>query len=75
MINAKNELRYLLTIRLLESAAQAGLLTPEELSRAKLITVEKYLSATVWESSWLLSYFCGNVIDNPRQRRMTRWRP
>ena len=49
MINAKNELRYLLTIRLLESAAQAGLLTPEELSRAKLITVEKYLSATVWE--------------------------
>lgn len=44
-----NELRYLLVTRLLEEAAQAGFLTPEELSTAKLITAEKYLAVAVWE--------------------------
>ena len=49
MINAKNELRYLLVVRLLEHAAQAGFLTEKQLATAKILAAKKYRPATVRE--------------------------
>ena len=49
MINAKNELRYLLTIRLLESAAQAGFLTEKQLVTAKILAAKKCRPVAVQE--------------------------
>ncbi len=49
MIDVKNEMQYILVTRLLESAAAAGLLLPEELQAAKRLAWEKYRPQTVWE--------------------------
>ena len=49
MINAKNELRYLLVVQLLEDAARAGFLTEGELATAKILAAKKYRPATVRE--------------------------
>ena len=49
MIDTKSELRYILLTRLLEKAAAAGLLTPEELYAAKRLARNKYRPQTVWE--------------------------
>jgi len=49
MIDVKNEMRYILVTRLLEKAADTGLLLPEELRAAKRLAVQKYHPATVWE--------------------------
>jgi len=49
MIDTRNELRYILLTRLLEKAAAAGLLTPEELHAAKRLAWDKYRPQTVWE--------------------------
>ena len=49
MINAKNEIQYILVTHLLEDMAQAGFLTADELSIALQLAVEKYHPSTVWE--------------------------
>ena len=49
MVNVKNEIQYLLVIRLLNDMAQAGFLTADELSIAQRLAVEKYRPSTVWE--------------------------
>ncbi len=49
MINVKNELQYLLVIKLLEDMTCAGFLTDGELVIAKRLAIEKYRPATVWE--------------------------
>lgn len=49
MIDVKNGMRYILAARLLEQAAEAGLLSMEELWTAKRLAVERYHPATVWE--------------------------
>jgi len=49
MTNVKNEMRYILVTRLLERAAEAGLLSAEDLWSAKRLAVQKYHPATVWE--------------------------
>lgn len=49
MINVKNELQYLLIIKLLEDMTCAGFLTDDELTAAKRLAVEKYRPSTVWE--------------------------
>ena len=49
MINAKNELQYLLVVKALEDAAHAGLLSQEELTAAKRFAAKKYNPSTVWE--------------------------
>ncbi len=49
MIDVKNEMRYILVTRLLEKAADAGLLLPEELQTAKRLALEKYRPQAVWE--------------------------
>lgn len=49
MLDVKNEMRYILVTRLLEKAAGAGLLLPEELRAAKRLAWDKYRPQTVWE--------------------------
>ena len=49
MIDVKNEMRYILVTRLLEQAAEAGLLSAEELWAAKRLALERYRPVTVWE--------------------------
>ena len=49
MINAKNEIQYLLVIKLLNDMAQKGFLTADELTIAQRLAVEKYCPSTVWE--------------------------
>lgn len=49
MINAKNEIQYILVSRLLDDMARAGFLTTDELSIAQQLAVEKYRPSTVWE--------------------------
>lgn len=49
MINVKNELQYLLVVRTLENAADAGFLSAEELAAAKRFAARKYRPITVWE--------------------------
>jgi len=49
MIDVKNEMRYILVTRLLEKAADVGLLLPEELRAAKRLAWDKYRPQTVWE--------------------------
>lgn len=49
MIDVKNEMRYILVTRLLERAAEIGLLSAEELWTAKRMAVERYHPTTVWE--------------------------
>ena len=49
MINAKNEIQYLLVIKLLNDMAQAGFLIADELTIALRLAVEKYRPSTVWE--------------------------
>jgi hypothetical protein len=49
MIDVKNEMRYILVIRLLEQASEVGLLSAEELWTAKRLALERYRPATVWE--------------------------
>ena len=41
MINVKNEMRYILVTRLLEQAAEGGLLSAEELWTAKRLALER----------------------------------
>jgi len=48
-MNVQSELRYLLAVDLLEKMCVEGLLTDEELGRAKRLAVEKYRPAAVWE--------------------------
>ena len=47
MIDVKNEMRYILVTRLLEQAAEAGLLSAEELWTAKRLALERYHPARV----------------------------
>ena len=49
MIDVKNEMRYILVTRLLEQAAEAGLLTREELRAARRLARDKYRPQAVWE--------------------------
>ena len=49
MINVKNEIQYLLVIKLLDNMAQAGFLTADELSIAQRLAAEKYRPSTVWK--------------------------
>ena len=49
MSEMKNEMMYILVMRLLEKAAAAGLLMQEELWAAKRLALERYRPATVWE--------------------------
>ena len=49
MINVKSEMRYILVTRLLEQAAETGLLSAEELWSAKRLAIERYHPMTVWE--------------------------
>lgn len=48
MSEMKNEMMYILVMRLLEKAA-AGLLMQEELWAAKRLALEKYRPQAVWE--------------------------
>ena len=48
-MNAQSELRYLLAVDLLEKMCAEGLLTDEELGRAKRLAVAKYRPVAVWE--------------------------
>ena len=43
------ELRFLFSVGLWERLAAAGLLTKEELARAKRLSAERYRPGTVWE--------------------------
>lgn len=45
----RNELRYCLAVALWERMAADGLLTKEELVRAKRLSAERYRPRTVWE--------------------------
>lgn len=45
----RNELRYRLAVALWDQMAANGLLTKEELIRAKQLSVERYRPRTVWE--------------------------
>ncbi len=49
MSEMKNEMMYILVMRLLEKAAAAGLLMQEELWAAKRLALEKYRPQAVWE--------------------------
>ena len=49
MSEMKSEMMYILVTRLLEKAAAAGLMLPEELAAAKRLALEKYRPQTVWE--------------------------
>ncbi len=49
MINAKNEIQYILVTRLLVDMTQSGFMTAEELKAAKRLAVEKYRPSAVWE--------------------------
>ena len=49
MINAKNEIQYILVTKVLEDMAEAGFLSDEELAVAKRLAVKKYRPSTVWE--------------------------
>jgi hypothetical protein len=49
LTNTKNEMLYIMVTRLLEKAAAAGLLLPEELATAKRLALGKYRPQTVWE--------------------------
>ena len=49
MIDVKSEMRYILVSRLLEQAAEDGLLSAEELYAARHLALERYHPATVWE--------------------------
>ena len=49
MINAKNEIQYIIVSRLLDGMAQAGFLTADELAIAQQLAVEKFRPSTVWE--------------------------
>lgn len=51
MINAKNEIQYILVTQVLEDMALAGFLTDEELAVAKRLAEKKYRPSTVWELS------------------------
>ena len=50
MVDVKNEMRYILVTRLLERAAEAGLLSAGGLYTAKGLALERYRPETVWES-------------------------
>ena len=45
----RNELRYRLAVALWDQMAADGLLTIEELTRAKQLSAERYRPRTVWE--------------------------
>ena len=45
----RNDLRDLLAVGMWERMAAAGLLTKEELARAKRLSAERYRPGTVWE--------------------------
>lgn len=45
----RNELRYLLSVGLWERMAADGVLTKEELDRAKRLSAERYRPRAVWE--------------------------
>ena len=45
----RNELRYRLAVALWDQMAANGLLTKEELARAKHLSAERYRPRTVWE--------------------------
>ena len=45
----RNELRYRLAVALWDQMAANGLLTKEELIRAKQLSAERYRPRTVWE--------------------------
>jgi hypothetical protein len=49
LTDIKNEMLYIMVIRLLEKAAADGLLLPEELATAKRLALGKYRPQTVWE--------------------------
>ena len=49
MINAKNEIQYIIVSKLLDGMAQAGFLTADELAVAQQLAVQKYHPSTVWE--------------------------
>lgn len=49
MINAKNEIQYILVTQVLENMAKEGFLTAEELPIAKRLAMKKYRPSTVWE--------------------------
>ena len=49
MINVKNELQYLLVVKVLEDAARSGLLSKKELNAAKQLAAVKYRPSTVRE--------------------------
>lgn len=49
MINAKNEIQYILVTRVLEDMAKAGLLSDAEFADARRLAVKKYRPSTVWE--------------------------
>ena len=57
----RNELRYLLSVGLWERMAADGLLTKEELARAKRLSAERYRPVSVWELCWLFPQGCGMV--------------
>ena len=48
-MEVRHELRYLLSVGLWERMAADGLLTREELVRAKRLSAERYRPRTVWE--------------------------
>ncbi len=48
MMEIRNELRYRLAVVLWEQMAANGLLTKEELTRAKQLSAERYRPKTVW---------------------------
>lgn len=49
MINAKNEIQYILVTQTLEDISKAGFLTGDELAVAKHLAAKKYRPSTVWE--------------------------
>ena len=48
MMEIRNELRYRLAVALWEQMVANGLLTKEELTRAKQLSAERYRPKTVW---------------------------
>lgn len=49
MINVKNEIQFSIVTQTLEDMAGAGLLTADELIRAKRLAAERFQPENVWE--------------------------
>ena len=70
MINAKNEIQYIIVSKLLDGMAQAGFLTADELSIAKQLAVEKYPPPLCGNSS---GYSRQDVVMSALRKEVPEW--